>query len=1063
MAILTFNHDVDNVNNFINALEDSKNSYYVVVGKPEPWLDANGNVNETAVVPANNSVNQVELETYRDMVYGKLLTPDDVIHMTKRYAWSNGTVYARYDNNDPDLMKKSFYVITDTNEVYKCIHNGYGPENPNGVPSTVKPSVTQTSGNFTTSDGYIWKYMFTCDPAAYLKFQTNDYFPVTPNNAVSQNAVPGTIDNLVLMNAGNNFQVYETGFIKSFVNNYVIQLSSNSSAIDNYYTGSSIYLKAGYGSGQLRKISSYNGLNRLMSVDPAFDYFINLKLTNVNGIFSLGDLVTQKTTTVTFLYNSGFTNVGDVLVQANTLATGIVRKANSTVLKVEHTSNTDFTNNQIIFNTSYAQVKKSGKVWVDTNANGFLIGSNTGTSFLTEFAVNDYVRVGEDANNEIRRVTAVNTTHITVSSVLTQNQSSANIFIVPSALTVDSLTRTNANGFIVYKNLDSVQLQYANVTPINGSFTIGETVALVDQANTSQNANGTVSFANSTTLILSNVLGTFTSNLFAYGLTSQTRAHIDELDSFPNITVQTEGGGFDIGTNITVRYANGIPSGNATVISTYSTPNELTEYVISPTVNIEGDGNGALAYCTVDLTANNPDRAISSIVLVNGGRNYSKANVTITANTLYGNGAVVQAQISPIMGHGHDAYSELAAMYVGVSKKFDTGVNEGYKLPIYGSYRSVGIIKNPQIEEAVFEVNDFDRSSLTIGNTTSSFTIGEVVFQPSSNAAGVVVYSNNTYMELKNTTGTFVYDSINTSNAATTIIGLSSSAETHAKSFNVKYFVLTEDVLGISEINPGGTAKITQVISNNQIRVSNVVGSFASGDEIFAPSTNAYAKLTGIYIGNGSINATSSFGNVVIQTARITLTSNTKPFEKYEYIRQNVSEATGKVISTADEIDITYEDDVNFTIGEKIINDTTGANAIVTFANNEGNYLKLSAVSTNGFNETTNRAFRSGDTIRNEANTKNSVINNVYSVLLVADVNRVNSLNTTPFLGKFQVSGNNAIVGNTSGAEGLATLSGSIRLPDLVRNSGKVIYLENLSKFDRSPTSTEQVKLIIKF
>ena len=84
-------------------------------------------------------------------------------------------------------------------------------------------------------------------------------------------------------------------------------------------------------------------------------------------------------------------------------------------------------------------------------------------------------------------------------------------------------------------------------------------------------------------------------------------------------------------------------------------------------------------------------------------------------------------------------------------------------------------------------------------------------------------------------------------------------------------------------------------------------------------------------------------------------------------------------------------------------------------------------------------------------------------MLVLSDINRINSPNTTPFLGKFQISGNNAIIGNTSGAEGFVTLSDSIKLPDLVRNSGKVIYLENLSKFDKSPNSTEQIKLIIKF
>jgi hypothetical protein len=125
--------------------------------------------------------------------------------------------------------------------------------------------------------------------------------------------------------------------------------------------------------------------------------------------------------------------------------------------------------------------------------------------------------------------------------------------------------------------------------------------------------------------------------------------------------------------------------------------------------------------------------------------------------------------------------------------------------------------------------------------------------------------------------------------------------------------------------------------------------------------------------------------------------------------------------------------------------------------------MRLAAVSKTGFDETLNRPFRSGDSIQNLSGTKTSTINTVYSVLVISDVNRINNLETTPYLGKFQISGNNAITGDISGAEGAVALPDSIKLPDLVRNSGKVIYLENLSKFDRTTTSTEQVKLIIKF
>jgi len=1064
MAVLTNHYKVELVNTFISSIEDSKNSHYVFVGRAEPWLNGNGQIDEASVEPANTSVNQTELDVYREMVYAKVITPADVIHMSKRYNWSNGTTYAKYDNEDANLYSKPYYVITDTREVYKCIYNGYGPENTNGVPSTFKPSVTQTAGTFQTPDGYIWKYMFTVNSDDYEKFQTTTYFPATPNSEVVSNAVPGTIDNLILLNGGNNFQVYETGFIKNFVNNYVIELNSNSSSVDNYYTNSSIYLKAGYGSGQLRRISSYNGVNKLLSVDPAFEYYENLNLSDVNGLFTVGSLITQKSTAVTFLYKTGFFNENDIVFQSEVEATGVLRSVNATTFKIEHISNTDFTNAYPIFNTSYAGVQKSGTVYVDPSANAFQILSNTGTTFNTQFAINDYVRVGEDANTEVRRVTGVNTTTISVATALTTDYTSANIYIVPAAVTVDSLIKLNANGYIVYTNLDSAQLAYSNVTPASQKFVIGETVTLVDSSNTSQAANGTISFSNNSTLILSNIQGNFSNvaNLFVYGLSSQTRAYINFSESYPNITIETNEGGFESGTKVNVRNAEGIQVGNATVVSTYSSPNELTEYVISPRVNIDGDGTGSLAYCTVDLSSNNPNRSVTSIVIVDGGRNYTRANVTISANTLYGNGAVVQAQISPVNGHGSDPYTELNSVYAGINKKFDTALNENYKLPLYGSYRTVGIIKNPYLEEAVFELSNFDRTALSIANSSGNFSIGEVLVQDSSNAAGVVVYSNTSYIEIKSTTGTFVADSSNTGNTSTAVYGWSSSANAFVTAANTKYFILSSELQAISEIVPGGTAQINQVISNNEIRLTNILGSFAQNDAIYSPSTNTYANIVAIYTSNGTVNATSSFGNIVNQTARITLTSLTKPFEKYEYVTQDVTFATGKVISTRDEIDITYNAVAPFAVGDIILNTTSGANAVVIFANNSAKYLKLSGVSTNGFNETTNKPFNSGDTIINFANTKSSTINNVYNVLVLSDVGNITGNETTQFLGKFQI-GNNVITGNISGAEGTVTLSDSIRYPDLVKNSGKVIYLENLSKFDKTSTSTEQVKLIIKF
>lgn len=1161
MAILTINQKIDQVNNFINSVESGENSYYCFVGRAKPWEDENGNVDESKVLEANDSISQIDQTVYRDMVYGKRIVGSDVNFMLKRYNWENDTVYARYNNKDADLYSKNFYVITDSNDVYKCIDNGYSPSTPNGVPSTVKPSINQTSGTFSTYDGYIWKYMFTCDGGKDLKFSTTNYFPVTPNTEVINNAVPGTIDALVIIEGGHNFQIYEKGFLNKFVNNYVVQLPSTSSPYINHYAGSTMYLKAGFGAGQLRLITSYSGVNKTLSVQPPFNYYENLKFSTHYGDFVKGDLVYQTIDNLTYIYKQGYFDVGDVLIQSDTGATGVIRQGNTVAFKVQNYEDVDFTLNFPVYNTSTSAIKKLGKADVIVTENPYKISSNIATSFPADYPVGSYIRVGENENINIRRVTRVtnstpynitantsgfdslnqviyissansrfqvgdkvyygvpnsntplsplngntnyyitfcNTSSIAISTTsggsnltitdsrtddpaeihtfsneeavfvnypFLSNSNYVNNYLVPTAITIDSYSSHKAEGGIVYVNLNSAELTISGTTPPEQNFILGESVVVVDSANNNQFSNGIISFSNATNIIVSNVNGVnFLPELYIYGLTSHTKAYIEFNNSSPNITVETVQGGFLSGAGITVKTAQNITVANAFVISKYASPNDLTEYEIGPTVNIEGDGNGALAYCTVDLSGNNPNRTLTSITLINNGQNYTRANVSITDNISADNsqqrGAVIEALISNVKGHGSEPISELGAIYAGVSKKFDTAINESFYLPVYNSYRSIGIIKNPLINEALFDVNDFDRTTIQVANTNSiSFQNGEIIVQPFSNAAGVVVSYVDPVLEIKNTKGTFVFDSIHLANTDTLIYGWVSGGYAHVTAANTKYFSLIAELESLSEVVPGGTAKINNATDPAQIGVTNIVGSFAIGDSIYEPSTNAYAKISNIYIANGAIEPGNLFGVHFDQTARISLSSNNKPFTKYEYVYQENTFATGRIISSTDEIEVIYDTETNFIDGEMIINETTGANAVISYGDPASKFLSLAAVS-NTFNEI-NKAFNVGDTIRNVSGTESSTINTIYSVLILDDVGFVNSNETTPYSGHFQV-GNYKIKGYTSGAEGDITIQGSILYPDFVKNSGKVIYLENISKFDKTPTSTEQLKLIIKF
>jgi hypothetical protein len=132
-----------------------------------------------------------------------------------------------------------------------------------------------------------------------------------------------------------------------------------------------------------------------------------------------------------------------------------------------------------------------------------------------------------------------------------------------------------------------------------------------------------------------------------------------------------------------------------------------------------------------------------------------------------------------------------------------------------------------------------------------------------------------------------------------------------------------------------------------------------------------------------------------------------------------------------------------FTVGQTITDTTTNAYGICTFANST--YLKLTSVSQD-------KDFGGSHTINNGLGST-AIINNVFPVLVLSDVSDVNN---------FQ-AGSNAIIGNTSRA--LATCNNYllIKNPDLVRDSGKLIYSESFAPVTRSPGTKEEIKLVIKF
>ena len=275
MSVLTNNYYVNQVRDIVNSVSNTAGSLYIAAARSYPWT------NDASPPPANDSVSQTELSIQDDLLFGKLITPSSISALIPNYPWQSGTVYDSYSQYDSDLYSKKFFVNSSGN-VYKCIFNNYS------APSTVQPKLTFAGGTFKTTDGYVWKYMYTIT-SQQEKFVSTQHIPVGFNSFVAAAAVPGTIDYISLSNTGHGFKVYDSNNIVGIIDPYTISIPTSSTQ-DNYYAGSSIFLKSGLQEGQIRQIVSSNASARTIKVDPntPINIYNELSIINVAGSIQPG-------------------------------------------------------------------------------------------------------------------------------------------------------------------------------------------------------------------------------------------------------------------------------------------------------------------------------------------------------------------------------------------------------------------------------------------------------------------------------------------------------------------------------------------------------------------------------------------------------------------------------------------------------------------------------------------------------------------------------------------------------------------------------------------------------
>ena len=200
-ALITDEFRLFNADNFIESVTDPDNSYYIFVGLPNPVGEGYGRSldwNTDPLSPIDNF--SYTRHCYDTMMYGRRITPGNIRRVIRRIDWVKGTRYEQYRddysvfNVSPNtgstrLYDANYYVVNSEFKVYICLSNGSSGLNPKGNGSEDEPNFvdTEPSAAGSSGDGYVWKYLFTVNPADVIKFDSTEYITV-PNDWLSSNS-----------------------------------------------------------------------------------------------------------------------------------------------------------------------------------------------------------------------------------------------------------------------------------------------------------------------------------------------------------------------------------------------------------------------------------------------------------------------------------------------------------------------------------------------------------------------------------------------------------------------------------------------------------------------------------------------------------------------------------------------------------------------------------------------------------------------------------------------------------------------------------------------------------
>ncbi|NDB82304.1 MAG: hypothetical protein EB127_06130 [Alphaproteobacteria bacterium] len=156
---------------FLSDITSNRAQYFLFISKTTPWSSTAGASADIIPVLPPDTV-ESEYDIMRSIIGYKKIDPSKIVFALPKISWEAGTVYDEYRDDanlfDPD-SPSSFYVVTTSNNIYKCL-------GATSATSTVMPTHT-SSLPLKGTDGYTWKYLATVK-SSELPYELIDYVPI---------------------------------------------------------------------------------------------------------------------------------------------------------------------------------------------------------------------------------------------------------------------------------------------------------------------------------------------------------------------------------------------------------------------------------------------------------------------------------------------------------------------------------------------------------------------------------------------------------------------------------------------------------------------------------------------------------------------------------------------------------------------------------------------------------------------------------------------------------------------------------------------------------------------